>query len=253
MGTSSGAARYTGRAVPRNDLNEPGAGDDAEPDDLAALLSAAGQELSAPITPLKMRLQLTRRRLQREGGRPRDVDDLAKALYHVERMQQQMALLLDATALLRDRFALAPRWHNLSGATRRLLAIYAGAGDSRAPRLVESVGELSGIWDGARLELAMRELLTNARRYSSGDVTLRLAREGCFAVVVVEDAGPGIPNDLRERIFDPYVTGSQPNHGLGLGLFVARAIARLHGGDLSLDASHSGGTAVRMTAPLPAR
>jgi signal transduction histidine kinase len=227
--------------------------------DINTLVTVAGYELRSPITPLKMRLQQTRARLQRDSAEGastpahnhrHDIDDLSKALYHVERIQQQAALLLDALALTQDFFDLAPRWLDLSQTARRLVEIYACADSQRVITFQDADSPVTGIWDGARLEIVIREMLGNALRYASGHVTLRLARQGSLVLITVEDEGGGIPSGLRARAFEPFVTGPQPNHGLGLGLYVAREIVRHHGGEMGVELAESGGSSVWLTLPL---
>lgn len=220
------------------------------PFEMDELLNIASHELRSPITPLKMRLQQTRRRFQREGGRDRDVEELSKALYHLERVQQQIALFLDAASLTHGSLSLAPRLSDLNEIARRLTGIYASADAGRAIRLEEIDGPLTGIWDSPRLDIALRELMGNAIKYTTGDITIRLWRQGAFARVEVEDAGPAMPAGLRDHIFEPYVTGYQGNHGLGLGLYVAREIIRLHGGEMGMRPSDSGGAIFWFTLPL---
>ncbi len=258
MGKTSGAPQRAERAARQiNNQDEqsraayPPSARVAAPYEAGELLSIAGYELRSPITPLKIRLQQTRRRLQREGGRERDIDDLSKALYHVERIQQQVALFLDATSLMQGSFTLAPRLSDLSDVARRLADIYANADANRVIRLKKTSKPLIGLWDSPRLDVALRELVGNALKYTTGAITLRLTRRGPFARVEVEDMGPAIPPSLHARIFDPYVTGYQSNHGLGLGLYVAREIVRLHGGKMGMRACRSGGGAIFwFTLPL---
>jgi nitrogen-specific signal transduction histidine kinase len=66
-------------------------------------------------------------------------------------------------------------------------------------------------------------------------------------VVEVEDGGPGVPEDVRERIFEPFFTTREK--GTGLGLPLARKIARAHDGDLTLGASGQR-TLFRLSVPL---
>ena len=213
-------------------------------------LATIGHELHAPITPLKMRLQQTRRRLQREGGRERDVEDLARALYHVERIQHQVAIYLDAGSLLTNTFTLMPRWTDLGEIARRLQENYASAYVGRSLRLKAPARPLAGFWDGPRLDIALRELVGNALKYTTGDVMLCLRRNRACARVEVLDSGPAIPLSLRARLFEPYITGYQSSHGLGLGLFVAREVVRLHGGQMGMRISTGGGTLFWLTLPL---
>lgn len=219
------------------------------PYDVTELLNIVAHELRAPITPLKMRLQQTRRRLQREGERERDVVEISTALYYIERIQQKIAIYLEATAMMGNTFTLITGMGDLTDAARRLAAIYGAAQPGRTVRVEEPGAPLTGVWDILRIDIVLRELLGNAVRYGSGDVTVRLSRNRRFARVEVEDAGTSIPPSLRRRIFEPYVTGDQHNHGLGLGLYVAREIVLGHGGQMGLRVT-PGGSTFWFTLPL---
>ena len=83
------------------------------------------------------------------------------------------------------------------------------------------------------LRRAVRNLLENARRYSQGEITLSLSRQGSMAVVRVEDHGPGVPELQREHIFEKFYRlsgASERSGGVGLGLSLVRSIAERHGG-----------------------
>jgi len=69
--------------------------------------------------------------------------------------------------------------------------------------------------------------------------------------IVVSDSGPGIPEDLRTRIFQAFFTTKGPEKGTGLGLALSRSIARDHGGDLILDEAAMGGARFVVRLPLP--
>jgi two-component system, NtrC family, nitrogen regulation sensor histidine kinase NtrY len=80
-------------------------------------------------------------------------------------------------------------------------------------------------------------------------IKVSLRREGDFFVIDVEDNGPGIPTEMREVVFDPYVTTKHT--GTGLGLAIVKKIAIEHGGMVTADAGSMGGARLRLT--LPAR
>jgi signal transduction histidine kinase len=72
------------------------------------------------------------------------------------------------------------------------------------------------------------------------------------AVIEVEDNGPGVPADQRDRIFEPFVS-TKGAAGNGLGLWISAEIARRHGGSLTVDAAPGGGAVFRLTLPLRTR
>ena len=98
---------------------------------------------------------------------------------------------------------------------------------------------------------AMRHLLENARKFTrQGSVTLRVNREGQMVAFVVEDTGIGIPEDARETIFGEFVKLDDYASGTGIGLPLARSIARKLGGDIVLDSSYTQGARFIMTLPV---
>ncbi len=90
-------------------------------------------------------------------------------------------------------------------------------------------------------------LVDNAVKYG-GSARIAVAKDGADVVVRVSDPGPGIPPEERERVFEPFyrveTSRSRETGGIGLGLSVARTIARAHGGDVTLISSVEGLTAV---------
>jgi signal transduction histidine kinase len=99
-------------------------------------------------------------------------------------------------------------------------------------------------------------LLDNACKYSPDGEPVRLSgtREGAEAVLAVEDAGPGIPEAERQRIFDRFTQLERHIHrragGVGLGLYIARQLARSQDGEL-LVVDPTGGRGARFELHLP--
>jgi len=99
---------------------------------------------------------------------------------------------------------------------------------------------------------ALTQLLDNARKFTrqgSVDLTLTLQSPAFFAFVV-EDTGIGIPQNEADRIFDEFVQLDEYTDGTGIGLTVARSIARRLGGDIVLDTAHHPGSRFVMTLPV---
>ena len=109
------------------------------------------------------------------------------------------------------------------------------------------------------LRRAVRNLLENAVRHGQrtgrgGEVTAALSLQGGQAVLHVDDRGPGVPPDQRERIFEPFYRmpgASERDGGVGLGLALVRSIAERHGGRVDCDNRAGGGA--RFTLRLPAQ
>jgi signal transduction histidine kinase len=98
-------------------------------------------------------------------------------------------------------------------------------------------------------------LLENAVRHSSpGDkVTVSASTSSSAIVISVADSGPGVTLADRPRVFEPFWRGADQQAsgapGAGLGLAIARQIARAHGGDIELEESAAGGALFRITLP----
>src|SRR5262249_45112798 len=100
------------------------------------------------------------------------------------------------------------------------------------------------------LRRAARNLVENAVRYGQR-ARVSVQRDGTKVVILVDDNGPGLAQEQMERVFDPFVrleqSRSRETGGLGLGLTLARAIARGHGGDIVLANRDGGGLRATLT------
>jgi signal transduction histidine kinase len=95
-------------------------------------------------------------------------------------------------------------------------------------------------------------LVDNAGRYARTTIRVRTHAAGDRVVVTVEDDGPGIPLDQRPRVFDRFYRGRRPvGSGSGLGLAVARELARVDGGTVEALESELGGARFDVSYPAP--
>jgi signal transduction histidine kinase len=106
------------------------------------------------------------------------------------------------------------------------------------------------------LRRALRNLLENARRYGGGEITLQATTVGARAELRVCDRGPGVPEALRERIFEPFFR--LPGHaeregGVGLGLALVKQIAQRHQGAVRCEPRDGGGSCFVLSLPLATR
>jgi two-component system nitrogen regulation sensor histidine kinase NtrY len=114
-------------------------------------------------------------------------------------------------------------------------------------------GEARANLDKQMLRRALINLIRNSAQAirdqsrTEGKVRVSLTRSGDFFIIDVDDDGPGIPAESRERIFDPYVTTK--HDGTGLGLAIVKKVVVEHGGVISALESPLGGARVRVTIP----
>jgi two-component system sensor kinase FixL len=103
--------------------------------------------------------------------------------------------------------------------------------------------------DGELLKVAFQNLLLNAGQamQGAGTIVVALSQSGALARVDITDQGPGIPPEVREKLFTPFFTTK--SRGTGLGLATARRIAESHGGQVEILQSGREGTSIRVTLP----
>lgn len=136
-----------------------------------------------------------------------------------------------------------------------LFQIASGSFEGRgADRIQIQVSTGARIWaDPDLIVLALRQLIDNAMKYAGADAAVRLdhvVEEG-RVVLQVADNGPGVPERDRERIFEKFYRRANASQtpGTGLGLHIAREIARIHGGDLWVRAASPNGAVFCLSLP----
>ncbi|WP_436794176.1 PAS domain S-box protein [Actinospongicola halichondriae] len=116
---------------------------------------------------------------------------------------------------------------------------------------VSAVAEPRVTVDQVRIRQVLTNLIGNATKYSATGtrIDVEIGRSGTAATVTVRDEGPGVAPAQVDRIFDRFVRGDVRGDGLGLGLFIARGIARAHGGDLVLQETGADGSSFVLSLP----
>ena len=105
--------------------------------------------------------------------------------------------------------------------------------------------------DTAKVERIVENLLNNAARHTPAGTPIQVlvAEEDAGVVVVVEDEGPGVPDAVKEEIFEPFAQGEGARGGVGIGLSLVRRFAELHGGSARVEDRKGGGA--RFVVSLP--
>jgi two-component system osmolarity sensor histidine kinase EnvZ len=105
----------------------------------------------------------------------------------------------------------------------------------------------------AAFKRCLANLVSNAARYAD-NIAISGQRDHRYLSITVDDDGPGIPMDMREEVFKPFLrldqARNQDEGGTGLGLAIARDIARSHGGDITLGDSPMGGLRATVRVPV---
>ena len=220
--------------------------------------SAFGERLDAALRgPLAHIIDYAERlRAQGEGPLRRDyagyAEDIASAGRHLLALVDD---LVDLQAVERPDFRPEAEAIDLADIARRaagLLQVRAAARHVAidAPGPDEA---LPATGDFTRVLQILMNLITNAIRYTpeGGQVWLRTEREGDLAAIIVADQGKGIAHEDQERIFDKFerVDASEAG-GTGLGLYIARRLARAMGGDVAVDSAPGQGARFTFTLPL---
>jgi two-component system osmolarity sensor histidine kinase EnvZ len=118
---------------------------------------------------------------------------------------------------------------------------------------LETAGDPTVVVRPAAIKRLLANLVGNAQRYGK-TIALSAVNEGEDLLIHIDDDGPGIPVERREDAFRPFYrldeSRNQDNGNSGLGLAIARDIARAHGGDITLDRSPLGGLRATVTLPI---
>jgi signal transduction histidine kinase len=108
--------------------------------------------------------------------------------------------------------------------------------------------------DRRRIRQILLNLLSNAIKFTEqGSITLSAKKKGEEFIFAVMDTGPGIPNEMQARIFEPFVQvteGSKHTQGTGLGLPISHSLVQAHGGDLWMESKVGEGTTFFFSLPF---
>ena len=218
-------------------------------DSARSLLHSVSHELRTPIARLEFALELLdakardpelSRRIAAMEGDLSELNNLVKELLDMSKLDSARSLQgasVDLDALLRDCCAALPP-----------------SQQEVACELAPGLGTIE--LDARLLARAVGNLLRNAQKYAQGRIVLSARRlaGGDGVEIAVDDNGPGIPAEERDRIFDPFYrldrSRDRATGGFGLGLSIAQKAVALHGGTLRVETSTLGGARFVIALPL---
>jgi phosphoserine phosphatase RsbU/P len=168
------------------------------------------------------------------------------------RVQSLIGDLEDAAAVGEGRFAILPETTDLVRIARAAVTEYQIASERHLLR-VDAPRRLHVVGDPLRLRQLIGNLIDNAIKYSpdGGNIVIRIGVQGDRLHLAVSDRGVGIPEEQRERIFELFHRSQTHTviAGMGLGLYLCRAIAEAHGGQIAIESEPGQGSTFSVTLP----
>lgn len=211
------------------DINQLAGDVQAMLDAKRALLLGISHELRTPLSRMNLSLELLDNDADRERLKPEvaEMEKIITSLLEAERLSTRHEPLsrtrVPINALVEDLFT------DFFARDRDRLQI-----DNR-------VGDLEVMVDAPRIALLVKNLVSNALRYSpadSGPVTVEIDQDGSMLILRVSDSGPGVSAEQAKRIGEPFYrpdpSRARDTGGTGLGLYLAQLVTHAHGGTLEL-------------------
>ncbi|MDR1546767.1 MAG: HAMP domain-containing protein [Deltaproteobacteria bacterium] len=207
-------------------------------------------EVKNPLTPISLSAQRLKRRFSERLSRYEDGPVFDECADVIVRQVESMKNLVDEFSQFARLPAVAPRPADLVKTVEESLALIRAAHPAATFSLTVKRAPELFLFDPEQIGRAVTNLLINAAKAvgDGGRVELTVdLDELTGASLTVADDGPGLPAEVRERVFEPYVSGS--SGGQGLGLSIVNAIVRDHGGFIRVADNRPHGTVFAVTLP----
>jgi nitrogen fixation/metabolism regulation signal transduction histidine kinase len=209
-------------------------------------------EIKNPLTPIQMAMDTLRKTWKKQHPSFGEIleESTTTVLEEADRLKQIVTEFSDFARLPKPNFARI----DLNEIIRSAMKLYQGAVPIE-PHMLDKLPQLDA--DKNQMTQVILNLVENARdaigTRTGGKITVatKLGDAGDRAVLVVEDNGPGVPRDVKDKIFTPYFTTKHAKGGTGLGLAIVHRIVADHGGRIVLSDVTGGGA--RFTIELPLR
>jgi len=187
-------------------------------------------------------------------------EELTSARDHCDVLLSRIATMMQAYCMQRHSLKITPEPTNVEGLIERAWGLIGRTARSGTEFTLERAGHVpDAMADAELVQRALENLLSNAARYAgSGGATPHISAGVVYGLtpgmlrVYIRDNGPGVPEDMREAIFDPGVRvqpGVSRQGNTGLGLHFVRLVADAHGGRVWVESPVSGGSVFCLELP----
>ena len=217
-------------------------------------LSVASHELRTPLTTIKGYTQLLAQTVNDLGPEER-ATYINAVLGEIERMMGLISELLDVSRIETNRLQIHPQSIEWLPFIEGRISAFRVQHPARLIRFDVNAAATLVVADPDRMRQVVDNLLSNALKYSpeGSDIDVRVAREDGHVATSVTDYGIGIPRDEIPQLFERFHrarnVSSRYYGGLGLGLYIAKAIVEAHGGEITVESEEGSGSTFTMRLP----
>lgn len=217
---------------------------------LHTITDSLAHDLRSPLTAIRAKLEMS----LSAGSRMREAESIESAIDELDRLTEVLNRSLDVAEAKADALRLDRTAIDLDELLRAMIDLYEPCMSEKGVRIeLRSAGPVETLADAALLHRMVANLFDNELKHlpASSKVTISLSAATGWAVLVLEDDGPGFASEISLDLFKPGVKG-QGSAGHGLGLAFVEAVVRAHGGTVSALNRREGGAQLRITLPLAA-
>ncbi len=200
-------------------------------------------DLKNPLSVIRGSVQLMKTKYQGTEIENNEKERWARIDRAIARMSQQIETVLDYVN---------PRSIEISPNKSLLDIIKTAIDDTIVPQNINIIlpkNDISISCDTSKLEIVFANLISNAKEAMAygGEINFRIKDQGLIVSIIIEDSGPGIPNIIIDKIFEPLFTTKQT--GTGLGLVSCKSIVERHNGTIRVESEIGRGTSFIITLP----
>ena len=216
-------------------------------------LAIVSHDLRTPLSVIAVNAAMIAERMAETADA-----DLVRAVERIQRSADEMGRmlsdLLDATRFEHGQFKLSPRMGDVIGVVKECAGAFDPLARSHGGALHVDVPDarVRARFDRDRIFQVLSNLVRNALQFTGngGLITLRVIPQAPGCRIEVSDSGSGIPTDELQKIFDRFHQAvNASRNGLGLGLYISRAIVEAHGGTIWADSQLGAGSTFSVTLP----
>jgi len=162
--------------------------------------------------------------------------------------------ILDVSKIEAGKFELTKSQGDLSLILQTEMDCYLPLAEKRGIEITTNIdpGTLKFSFDVEKVKRVLNNLMSNALKYTpdGGKITLTSRNLRKEVEISVGDSGPGVPDEVKQRLFHKFVQGDQKHQGTGLGLLISRAIIEAHGGKIKVENNAPKGAKFIFTLPI---